>query len=285
MKVARPSRVVGWGVNPWRPRESLTSASSSTLTISPFHRSRRDAGALVEQLAGKVGGRAHAGGGEIDALLLGELDQLGQGLHAQRLMDDEDVREVDAAGHRCEVLERVVFQLHQMRGDRQRTDRTEQQGCTVARHAGHDLMGDVAPRARLVVDDHRLADVVGQLLRNQPGCRVGGTAGGEADHEGHGLFRRKVIGMGRRQACRRDETGHGQPDGRCRDGLAEAASQPRRQPTGRGECAGGREGRFSHGQALFFGLDAGTSSRHRWARIAMRPGRGKSSGWLNPMPR
>ena len=51
------------------------------------------------------------------------------------------------------------------------------------RRVGDELVGDVAPRAALVVDHHRLADVGCQLFRDQAGGRIGGAAGRKTHHQ------------------------------------------------------------------------------------------------------
>ncbi len=107
-------------------------------------------------------------------LRLGHCDQIGHRLRRAVRRHDEDVRGVDDERDRLEVLLRVVGQLRvERRVYRMRTGEGEQHRVAVGRLLLDVLGGDDAARPRLVVDDHRLLDVLGQALADLPRDRVG----------------------------------------------------------------------------------------------------------------
>ena len=84
-------------------------------------------------------------------------------------------------GHRdqVEVLERVVLHvLDQVRCDHQRPERGDEQRVTVGSGALDDGCADRAGRARLVLDDERLPELLLQLRRDRTGDRIRGAARG-----------------------------------------------------------------------------------------------------------
>jgi len=89
-----------------------------------------------------------------------------------------------------------------VRCDRQRTDRSEQDGGTVRLGIGNQLVGDVATGARAVLHHHRVAEVVAELLGDQPRCRVRGATGREADQQVDRPLWRESFGVGRPRANR-----------------------------------------------------------------------------------
>ena len=77
-----------------------------------------------------------------------------------------------------------------------------------------DLGSDVATGAATVVDHHRLAQRLGELLSDDARGDVGAAAGGEGDHHADGLRRvaLRVCDSGREHECggeRRRDAGHG----------------------------------------------------------------------------
>jgi hypothetical protein len=56
-------------------------------------------------------------------------------------------------------------------------------------------MCQVATRAGFVLHHHTLADVLAQFLGDDARGDVGGAAGGEPDHHGHGLLGREDLGL------------------------------------------------------------------------------------------
>lgn len=99
---------------------------------------------------------------------------------------------VHTARDGSQILEPVVAEFHQVRRDRQRADRTEQQHRAVGHGIGDELVGDVAASAPFVVHHHGLADVLAQLLGDQARGRIGGAAGGKAHHQ-----RDRLLGGGK----------------------------------------------------------------------------------------
>ncbi len=151
---------------------------------------------VVEQFTRQVGGRARAGGCEIQLarLALGAGHEFAQGLDAGAGRHDQHVGEGHAHGDGGEVLERVVADLHEVGRDAQRPDGAEQQHGAVGRALGDLGMGEVAAGARLVVHDHGLADVLAELLGDHARGDVGRAAGREADHQRHRLLRGEILG-------------------------------------------------------------------------------------------
>ena len=94
-----------------------------------------------------------------------------------------------AEDHGQEIGERVVAgvrveaRIHRVR------HAGEEQRVAVRRGALHLLRGDVAARAGLVLDHHRLAERLGELRLHQARDQVGGAARRKADHDVHRLLR------------------------------------------------------------------------------------------------
>ena len=120
-------------------------------------------------------------------------------------------RDRDEIGHRIVVQRRVEH-----RHDRQRR-RAEQHGVAVGRRVGRGVVGDVAARAALVLDDDLLAPDFRQPAGGDARGRVGAAAGREADDQPHHA--------GRPAACAEANRGSA--------GAATAAA-PRRKNSRRG---------------------------------------------------
>jgi hypothetical protein len=65
----------------------------------------------------------------------------------------------------------------------------DEHGVAVGRRARRLLGGQHAAGARLVLDDHRLLGLLGDVLPEHARELVGGAAGGERHDEGDGLLR------------------------------------------------------------------------------------------------
>ncbi|MNL32249.1 hypothetical protein D3C87_1540880 [compost metagenome] len=81
-----------------------------------------------------------------------------------------------------------------------RSRHAKHQGVAIGRGARHIFRTDVAARARLVLDDDRLAPFLGQTFRHQARGDVGGAAGRERHHDGDGASG-KVVGALRKGRC------------------------------------------------------------------------------------
>ena len=162
-----------------------------------------NASALVEQLASQVRCRASTRGCVIHLAgrLFGQRHELLQILHTCTFVRHQHVGEVHAPGQRSQILEGVVVELHQVRGNRQRAHGAKQNHRAIGHRVGHLPMGNVAASTALVFHHHRLANVFSQLLGNQPGCSIGSTAWCKADHHGDGLFGREVLGQNMACEC------------------------------------------------------------------------------------
>jgi hypothetical protein len=81
-----------------------------------------------------------------------------------------------------EVIRREALVLMQRLVDCERSGR-HQDGVAVSRRSGHALGGDVAASPAAILDHHRLAKTVSELLADDPADAVGNTAGSEANDE------------------------------------------------------------------------------------------------------
>jgi hypothetical protein len=107
-------------------------------------------------------------------------------------MHDENERRPRNQGDRRKTFHRVVCEVRiQRRIDRQRAGR-RQQRIAVRRALGHRFVADIRVRAGPVVDDHLLAHVFGELLRDRARQHVAGTAGRKRHNDADG-FGRKTL--------------------------------------------------------------------------------------------
>ena len=67
------------------------------------------------------------------------------------------------------------------------TTRRRQQRITIRRRARHHLHADVATSTAAVLDDHRLAEGLGEFLGPRPRHHIGSAAGGKIDDDANGF--------------------------------------------------------------------------------------------------
>ena len=146
---------------------------------------RRAGGARIE-FADDLADRGQAAAAELHRLVLG-LDpggQLGQRGDGHGRMDDEggghraDIGQVIEAGQRV-----VAVAGHQRGRDRQRRRVRHEQRVAVGGRLRHQRGADGRAGAGLVLDDHGLAQPLGQRGRDQPRGDVAGAAGREGDDQ------------------------------------------------------------------------------------------------------
>ena len=107
-----------------------------------------------------------------------------------RRMHHQHVGHVGHQRHWREVANRVVADGRiQPRIHRVRRQRAHQQRVAIARRARDQLCTEAAAGAGTVVDQHRLAEALGQPGPDQPGADVEWTARRERDDEADGLRR------------------------------------------------------------------------------------------------
>jgi len=150
-----------------------------------------DARALHEQFAGEVAQRAGAIGaiGERLGLRARERDQILHRARRNGRMHDQHVGRMADEPEVAEALERVVARLrHDVRIDRHRARRREQQRVAVGRRAGRRFRADRPTGARAVVDDELHAEGFGQLLRDVARHDVGRATGRKRHDGAHGFF-------------------------------------------------------------------------------------------------
>ena len=190
---------------------------------------RVDVGFGLQQLHTNVAHGAHAGGAitplvtaitgcNEEVLRRGTGRTHGRSQHQRRHTNQAD---------RGQVLDRVVRHLGvQQLGNRHVAIDHQADGVVVG-SLGHEVRGDVAPRAHLVLDDDRLAQHLGQRLGQRARRQVGRRACGEAHHDLErlvgpvrqhvGLCR--VFGSGLRQNPRGDHRQSGDQGGAAKHGM------------------------------------------------------------------
>ncbi len=111
---------------------------------------------------------------ERSRLRFGERDQLADRIRGHRRVHREDERGRGEQRHRGEVAHHVVGNLVHARIDRMRS-RREEQRVAVGRRLRDRLGRDRSAAAAALVDDHRLAPDLGDLLPDHPreGIRPG----------------------------------------------------------------------------------------------------------------
>jgi hypothetical protein len=140
---------------------------------------------MAEQLARHVLRRAHArrAVGQLAGIGLGVGDEVGDRLHRQVVVDEEDRRHHQRGRDRRQVLERIVRQRLQAGQDGDGGVAGPEQRVTVGRRLGDAVGADGAGVAGDVLDHDRLAPRLGELVGEQTRGDVGGAARREADDE------------------------------------------------------------------------------------------------------
>jgi hypothetical protein len=120
-------------------------------------------------------------------------DELGERLHRQVLLDDDDLRDRAHDADWREIADWVVTDLLDERRNRDGADAADAEGVAVGRGIGDGLRADNATGAGAVVDDDRLAQRRFDVTRGQPRDEVGVAAGGIRHDEGDGPARPRVL--------------------------------------------------------------------------------------------
>ena len=171
-----------------------------------------DAGALLEEFARKMSGAADARGsvGEDARVFLRQRDKFAERLCRHFGMNHDDVGKYESHRNGCDVALRIVGKvLHHVRRDGHRSDRRQMDRVAVGRRHRDLLCRDVAARARFVLDGHRLTDVLGELLRDDPRRCVRAAAWREADDQRDG-----AVGKSLRNRNRADRKQERHPNSR-----------------------------------------------------------------------
>lgn len=116
--------------------------------------------------------------------------ELGQRVDRQILANHENVGRIRHDRDRGKVLQRAVIQVGiQCRRTREAARVHQQQIQAVGIGLGHEGRPDVAVGTRAVLDQHRLAPCLGQVLRHQARQYVRGAARGIGHDDAHRLGR------------------------------------------------------------------------------------------------
>ena len=163
-----------------------------------------DAGGELEQFGREMQAVADAGRAIEHAVLPGVGDQLGDAVHRQRGMHQEEVTVEHArSGDRGEVAQHVEVRI--LVDERRRGDRRGRKQQRIAVRVGlrHCARRDGAVGADPILDDEALAEVDGELAGDRARDHVGAAARREADHHAD-----RLHGIGLRLRC---------PGGDCGD--------------------------------------------------------------------
>ena len=107
-------------------------------------------------------------------------NELANVVHLERRIDGERARLRCQHCDEREVLAGIVGKLaKQQRVDRKRAADTDAEGVTVGLRLGDRVSPEIAARARLVLNDKRLAKLRLQLVSQKPRHDIGRRAGGE----------------------------------------------------------------------------------------------------------
>ena len=135
---------------------------------------------------GAVAGRGHV---ELAGIGLGIGDEFADRLCRKRWMHLHAVGLVADARNRGDVMDETEFELFIERGVDGVGKADQKQRVAVGGSVQYGLGGDIAARARPVLDDELLAEPLRQPLRHKTGGDVGRAAGGETDDNAHGARR------------------------------------------------------------------------------------------------
>jgi hypothetical protein len=125
-------------------------------------------------------------------------------------VDHQHVRHVRDHRDRHEVLLVVVIQLEDVRRDRLRAVRRNEQRVAVGRRFRNELGTDVAAGPRPVLDQHALRQHRGEALGKEPGDDVvAARARGIGHDEPHGFYGVFLPGGGG-GCCERQQQAYGQ---------------------------------------------------------------------------
>jgi hypothetical protein len=160
-----------------------------------------DAGAQLEQLAGKVwrGAGARRGPVELAGICPRPGDQLGHGPERRLRRNHEGVGGSPDHRDRHKILEGIVARLSIEARIDDVSAGADQQRVAVGRCAGRGRNADIAARAAAVLHDHRLAQCIAELRIDQTRSDIGPAAGGEAGDQGDlalRILRARDVGAG-----------------------------------------------------------------------------------------
>ena len=165
---------------------------------------------------------------------LGVGDQFLQRLYRQRGIDDDDARFAPDQRDRREVLDRIEREARIQRCTDRIGLRGKQQRIAVGGRLGDQLAADRRARARLVLDENRLAEAPGQLLRDQTHRPVDRAARGEGHDHPHRPRRIVVRCRGRQDSEREQHEQRATADRSSRRRVTPRASAKSRDQDGSG---------------------------------------------------
>ena len=204
----------------------------------------------LEHLAGDVAGTSDSGRRHVElaGIGFGIGDELGDGLHRQRIIDIQDLIAAAEGGDRRDFAGEIDGAIE--RGVDHVVRRNDQQRVTVRRRARDHLGSDIGGGARPVLDDECLAEPLLQPFRHQASEDVDRLPGGKADDDAH---RPRWIGL------------------RARDGRRRPAARQRPRPDARISRRGSFIVAFRH-PPLHSITSSARSEQRRWHLEAERLG-------------
>src|SRR5688572_8929558 len=167
--------------------------------------------------------------GVLAGIRLQKRDQLFHATRRRGRMDHEHQRRRGHHRDVSEVLDRVVLKLAvEIRVDGVRSDVLQPQRVTVGRRLDRKVGRDGRAGAGFVLDDHLLAELLGERYGDRTAENVGDSAGGETDHESHRLV--GIVALPERHARPRQqheqERFHESPFMACHNASTSRCSTP-----------------------------------------------------------
>ena len=157
------------------------------------------AGKQIEQFTRQMGNAASTRRSIVQypRFRFGVRNEFGNTLQRHRWMHYQHKGGVADQPHRQNIVDRIKrhFEHRRIGGI---TARHDDRGIAVRTRAHRGLHAERAAATGAVVDDHRLLERLGQLLRQHTGDDIGATAGGEGHNQTHRLGR--IIAAGGQRA-------------------------------------------------------------------------------------
>ena len=160
----------------------------------------------LEQLAGEVLRGADAGGAErqLTRLRTRQRDEFGDALRGHVVVEGKDVGREHRLRDRNDILHGVERHLVvEARIDRELRQRCQQERIAVGRCLGDAIAGNVGAGAGNVLDHHRLAPRLRELVSDHPRNEIGGPGRRETHDDPDRLVR--IARLRDRVACRPEE--------------------------------------------------------------------------------
>ena len=169
----------------------------------------------LQHLHGEMQRIADAGRAVVEAarLGLGERDQFGDRVRGKLGVG----RDHELRGHHLRDRHEILVHVERQRAVERRADRQavggEEDGVAVGRRLGERIGREIAARAGAILHHHRLAELLGELVAEEPGQGVDGAAGRERHDDADGpvriALRQRAAGRKRQRQTARSQAQRG----------------------------------------------------------------------------